>query len=141
MDGVDDLVTAETHFFQEHRDGFVGLGGGWLLSLPPAQDPVLHGLRAAADGLRKVDHLLNLGVVIDVQQVQRASVLYLLPIATGPWAGDVVDQGADVEGLALLRGSLRRGDFLDDHAVAPAVTASLSIAAWRAPSAAAVCWA
>ena len=112
---IDRLVLPEAHLGEEHPNGLVRLGARRLLTLSPAQDPVLHGLRAATGDLGEVDHLLHLTVVVDVEEVQGAAVLDLLAVAAGRHAGDVVDQGAHVRGLALGRRGLRRADLLDDH--------------------------
>ena len=71
----------EAHLVEERRDRRVRLGGRGLLSLPPAHDPVLHGLRAAPRDLGQVDHLLHLALVVDVEEVHGAAVLDLLAVA------------------------------------------------------------
>jgi hypothetical protein len=101
VEGIDDLVPSQTHLVEECGDGLIRLGGRGLLALPPAHDPVLHGLGTASGGLGQVDHLLDLAVVVDVEQVQGSSVLDLLAIAARVGPGDVVGERAHVEGLAL----------------------------------------
>ena len=93
---IDGLVLAEAHLGEEHPDRLVRLGARRLLTLSPAQDPVLHRLRAATGDLGEVDHLLYLTVVVDVEEVDGAAMLDLLAVAAGRDAGDVVDQGAHV---------------------------------------------
>ena len=78
---IDRLVLPEAHLGEEHPDGLVRLGARRLLTLSPAQDPVLHGLLAAASDLSEVDHLLYLTVVVDVEEVEGAAVLDLLAVA------------------------------------------------------------
>ena len=71
VERIDRLVLAEAHLGEEHPDGLVRLGARRLLTLSPAQDPVLHRLRAAPGDLGEVDHLLHLTVVVDVEEVER----------------------------------------------------------------------
>ena len=121
-----------------HPDRFVGLCGRRLLVFPPAQDPMLNWLRAALGDLGKIDHLLHLAVVVDVEEIEGPTVLDLLAVASGTRPGDVVGQGAHVRGLALGRRLRRGGDLLDDHGAAPSPLASRRMAACSAFKAAAV---
>src|SRR5579863_273526 len=61
VERIDGLVFAKTHLPEEHLYRLVGLGGRRLLTLAPAQDPVLHRLRAPPRRLGQVDHFLHLG--------------------------------------------------------------------------------
>jgi hypothetical protein len=140
MEGIDDLMLGEAHLVEEGGDGLVSLRSRGLLSLPPAQDPVVYGLGAAPRCLSEVDHLLHLALVVDVEHVLRSSVLDLLAVAASLGAGDVVEEGAHVVGLALGRDHLGRRDLLDDHVAPPGSRSpSLAMAAFRAVSAVAVC--
>ncbi len=142
VERVDGLVLAEAHLVEEHGDRLVGLGGRRLLTLSPAQDPVLHGLGAAPGDLGEVDHLLHLAVVVDVEEVERAAVLDLLAIAAGVGARRC-SRRARARSTALLLGGavFDVGIFLTITSPPPARRAAKrSIAARRAPRAAAVCW-
>ena len=86
VERVDGLVLRQAHFVQEHPGRLVSLGGRRLFAFPPAQDPVLDGLGVSLGHLGQADHLLDLPLVVDVQEVQGAPVLDLLAIATGRWS-------------------------------------------------------
>lgn len=68
---IDGLVLAKAHLGEIHPDGLVRLDARRLLTLSPAQDPVLLELRAATGDLGEIDHLLYLTVVVDVEEVER----------------------------------------------------------------------
>jgi hypothetical protein len=115
VERVDALVSVEPELVQEDSDGLVRLRRRRLLTLPPADDPVLDRLRRTPRGLGEVGHLLDQPGVIDVQHVLRASVLHLLVVVAGVRARDVVAEIADVQRLRLGRCGLARRDLLDDH--------------------------
>jgi hypothetical protein len=83
---IDGLVLAEAHLAEKHPDRLVHLGTRRLLTLSPAQDPMLHRLRAPTGDLGQVDHLLDLTVVVDVEEVKapRCSTFSPSPPAATP---------------------------------------------------------
>jgi hypothetical protein len=131
-------MLAKTHLGEKHPDGLVRLGPRRLLTISPAQDPMLHRLWAATGDLGEIDHRLHLTVVVDVEEVDGAAMLDLLAVSARRDASDVIDQSAHVRGLALGRRGLRRADLLDDHDVPSSPSVSRTIAARRAVRAAAV---
>ena len=139
VERIDGLVLGEAHLVEKHPDRLVGLCGRRLLVFPPAQDPVLDGLRAALGDLGEIDHLLDLAVVVDVEEVERPPVLDLLAVATGPRPGDVVDEGAHVERpCSWARAFFEVATFLTITAPLPQLAGEPRMAACSASRAAAV---
>lgn len=127
--GIDHLVPGESHLAEKHLHCLVHLNRRRMLTFPPAHDPMLHGLGAAPGELGNVDHLLDLPVVVDVEEVQAAAMLNLLTVPAGVRTGDVVCKRANLRRLALGRRSLPPGELLDDHSVPPSPAARRAMAA------------
>jgi hypothetical protein len=111
---IDRLVIGEPHLAEKHPDRLVGLCGRRLLVFPPAQDPMLDRVGTALGGLGEIDHLMDLAVVVDVEEVGEAARRRRAPILRVPPAIYPVTASTGTHMCPVIPGCISQGDTRDE---------------------------